>query len=373
MEKTVFNINKFNVIEDDEYYYVFRALNSGDESDLQNGIITSDSGKIEKIRPDIARFNESGKKSIFTDSRDISLQEAWRHIRTHHTKDTNVISLTSNANIVIDYGNGADHNKRYIMVKVPKKDYEKSNIYDAGRFMLEELEKIIEVQLAKLLADSEVLELVKKVDDAQNYKEVAQVISELFKKPKTLNNLKRKNAKKNISPFVGRFAKREYFTDEQQTEFNKIMAKLSILENKGIIKSIMPVCEDNSSLIRAIGVSFSSLELVHYKEIPKEMFVEIQGKSLELISLLQQIEDTENVKKFKTKVITYINKGYELFENNGKVCFGNSEENLEIPNIDSAEFFSSRDFEPNNLSIDDCYKITNGNMGYEDAKILIEF
>lgn len=373
MKKSVFNINKFNIIEDDEYYYVFRALNSGDESDLQNEIITDASRKIEKIRPDIDRYNESGKESIFTDSKEISLKEAWRHIRVHHTKDTNVISLTSNANIVIDYGNGADHNKRYIMVKVPKKDYEKSNIYNAGLFMLEELEKIIEVQLAKLPPDSEVLELVKRVNDAQNYKEVSRTISELFKKPKTLNNLKRKNAKKITSPLAGRFAKRDYFTEEQQTEFNKIMAKLSILENKGIIKSIMPVCEDNTSLIRTIGVAFSSAELLHYKEIPKEKFIEIQGKSVELISLLQQIEDTDDVKKLKTKIITYINKGYELIENNGKVCFGNSEENIEIPNINNEEFFSSRDFEPSSLSIEDCYKITNGNMGYEDAKILIEF
>lgn len=372
MRKTVFDIDKFNTIQDDEFYYVFRALNSGDELDIQNGITTSESGNLQKIRSDMDRYNEQGKNSIFSNNTDITLKEAWRHIKYNHTKDTNTISLTSNANIAIDYGNGADHNKKYVVVKVPKKDYEKSDIYVAGLFMLQEIEKIIENELNKLPQDSEILELVKKVEEIDNPREIAKFASETFKKPITMNNLKAKVRKK-YSPLRGRFARRKYFTKEQQIEFHKLMAKLTILESKGKIKTIIPVCQDNASLISTIGVAFSSSELLHYKAIPKEKFIEIQGKSLELISLLQQIDDTEKVQQLKTKLITYINKGYQLQELDGKVCFTNNEEIIEISDIDSKEFFSTRDFSQNDLSIDDCYKITNGNMGYEDAKILVEF
>ena len=34
----MFDINNFNVIQDDEYYYVFRSLEAGDMSDIEEGI-----------------------------------------------------------------------------------------------------------------------------------------------------------------------------------------------------------------------------------------------------------------------------------------------------------------------------------------------
>lgn len=40
----------------------------------------------------------------------------------HYKKDTNCISLTSNANIAIDYGRGS-YKDKYIMVKITKKEF----------------------------------------------------------------------------------------------------------------------------------------------------------------------------------------------------------------------------------------------------------
>lgn len=370
MKREVFGLDKFNIIEDEKYYYAFRALNSGDESDFLDGI-TSDNQKITKIRPDIARYNEQGKKSIFTDSREISLKEVWRHIRVNHTKDTNTISLTTNSNIVIDYGNGADHNKRYVLVKVPKNDAEKSNIYNAGLYMLQEIEKLIQLELEKNSKNSEIVEIIRKIDEAKTEEELSEFIEKVYLKPKTLENLKGK--KKNFESYRGRFSKRKYFNSQQQLEYNRIIAKLSVLEKAGHLNAIMNVCKDNSSLIRTIGIAFSSSELLHYGEIQSESFIEISGKVVELISLLQQIDDTEKVKELKTRIIEYINNGYSLQNSNNKVVFSNNQDSIEIPEINSGEFFSSRDFEQSSLSIEDCYKITNGNLRYDNAKNLIEF
>ena len=48
----LFDINNFNIIEDEENYYFFRALNMTDNKDLEEGKILDDTGDIVKIRTD---------------------------------------------------------------------------------------------------------------------------------------------------------------------------------------------------------------------------------------------------------------------------------------------------------------------------------
>ena len=38
MNTDLFEVNNFNVVEDDNYYYVFRALNVADHNDFKNGL-----------------------------------------------------------------------------------------------------------------------------------------------------------------------------------------------------------------------------------------------------------------------------------------------------------------------------------------------
>ena len=65
----IFNMNTYNLIEDNNNYYFFRALNNGDLEDYKNKIILDNKNKITKIRTDreryieIHKYNENSKLS----------------------------------------------------------------------------------------------------------------------------------------------------------------------------------------------------------------------------------------------------------------------------------------------------------------------
>ena len=93
----LFSIDKFNIVEDEKNYYFFRALNMADNRELEE----SASGNLERIRTDRERYEqdtEKGESKYKKDSK-ISLEEVYDHIKMHYRKDTNCISLSSNANV----------------------------------------------------------------------------------------------------------------------------------------------------------------------------------------------------------------------------------------------------------------------------------
>lgn len=153
MDLNVFNIEKFNLIQDEENYYFFRALNMADNNDIENGITTSENGEIERIRTDRERFD--GKTKYSEDSQ-ISLEELYDHIKMHYRKDTNCISLTSNSNIAINYGRGS-YKDKYVMIKVPKSEFGEQTVV-AGQYMLKELSSRIE-QTLEFLTEEEKQEI----------------------------------------------------------------------------------------------------------------------------------------------------------------------------------------------------------------------
>ena len=114
--KDIFNIEKFNIFSDSENYYFFRALNMGDNSDFENEITSDINGNVVRIRVDRKRFDKTPR---YNDESNITLEEMFDHIKMHNSKDTNCISLTSNANTALDYGRGY-YNDKYVIVKVPK-------------------------------------------------------------------------------------------------------------------------------------------------------------------------------------------------------------------------------------------------------------
>ena len=61
MEDNLFDINNFNIIQDDEYYYFFRALNMADNADIEQQTTISTNGKIERIRTDRERYDGKTK------------------------------------------------------------------------------------------------------------------------------------------------------------------------------------------------------------------------------------------------------------------------------------------------------------------------
>ncbi len=102
--KTVFNLNSFNVIKDEKYYYFFRALNKEDNKDLEEGKITKN-GKIIKIRTDTQRWKENNKnlKPRYDENVKNSLEQMYDHIKPKFFRGTNCISLSFDASISIHY------------------------------------------------------------------------------------------------------------------------------------------------------------------------------------------------------------------------------------------------------------------------------
>ena len=49
MNSEMFDIDKFNIIQDEDNYYFFRALNMADNRDIEEGITTSAYGEIERL------------------------------------------------------------------------------------------------------------------------------------------------------------------------------------------------------------------------------------------------------------------------------------------------------------------------------------
>ena len=61
MEDNLFDINNFNIIQDAENYYFFRALNLADNADIEERKTLSEDGAILRIRTDRERFNGDSK------------------------------------------------------------------------------------------------------------------------------------------------------------------------------------------------------------------------------------------------------------------------------------------------------------------------
>ena len=127
------------IIEDESNYYLFRALNMGDNSDLEKGIITDENGDFTRIRTDRQRWEENEENPLpkYSDRNKISLEEVIGHIKENHDEDTNCISLSSDTSTSLKYGdiyekklNIENKNNEYIVVKITKEEIGK-NVFDA--------------------------------------------------------------------------------------------------------------------------------------------------------------------------------------------------------------------------------------------------
>ena len=100
----IFDIEKFNIISDEENYYFFRSLEPGDIEDLEKGII-KEGEKYKRLRTDRERWEESHQEKPRWDANSsVTLEEMFNHIKIHYNLQTNCISLSSNANVARTYG-----------------------------------------------------------------------------------------------------------------------------------------------------------------------------------------------------------------------------------------------------------------------------
>ena len=142
----MFDIEKFNIISDEENYYFFRSLEPGDIKDLEEGNIKDENGKYIRLRTDRERWEETHSiKPRWNAESTVTLEEMYNHIKMHYSLETNCISLSSNANVARTYGE--TFSDKYVMIKVPKKEMGQ-RVYNAGQYMLAEIDKKVQERIS---------------------------------------------------------------------------------------------------------------------------------------------------------------------------------------------------------------------------------
>ena len=253
-------MNLDNIIQDDNYYYFFRALNMGDLSDIKNGITVSNN-HINRIRTDRERYDGIPK---YREDDLISLEQVFDHIKNHHRYDTNCISLSSNANVTLDYGRG-NYNHQYVMIKIPKNELGYS-VFNAGLYMINEINsKIQELINIKELSDIERY-YISRIDEVKTQDELNTLIEELKR-----NNSD--NFERGIIFDITNSINYSSLNEQENLEKNKTVLKLDVIR-RNIISNA-----SNKFLIQTLGSAFSSLEYIHYNSITGDKINYVNKKS----------------------------------------------------------------------------------------------
>ena len=355
--ESVFDIANFNVIEDEDNYYFFRALNMADNRDLEQGTIIDSNGNYERIRTDRERYEEDPEKGIPKYNKDskLSLEQVYDHIKMHYRKDTNCISLSSNANVSISYGRGF-YKDKYVMVKVPKSEIG-DKVINAGQYMLDEINKRVEEYISSLSPDSKLFGALKDIDNSQTEEELRRKIEARFTSEEGIELSKAKARKGlTIKAPISRISTYSALNSEQSLEKNRIIAKMTLLERAGGMKPIIPYTANNNLLVQTVGNAFSSLELIHYGDIEKESIIDVPKEIVDIFALLQQLDGQDKeevVRDLKREVIKFVNEGkhIEISENSPLL-----------------KEYSVRD----NISIEEMYELTDGKVEYGRANSIVK-
>lgn len=327
----IFDIEQFNIFSDSQYYYFFRALNIADNNDVENYITTNKEGKITRIRTNLERFDGT---PTYSPNSQISLKEMFDHIKMHQNKDTNCISLTSNANTAITYGRG-NYKDRYVLIKIPKTEINQS-VFEAGLYMLKEVNNQIENMKSTNKLSEEQIKLLDLIDRVNSQEQLDAIRKTLKSNTTKENNCYAGGLIKKITDSKNYLS----LNERQNLEKNKTVLKLDII-NKNLIKGV-----SNNFLIQTIGNAFSSLELIHYKEIEEEKIKELPKELMDVLAIIQQVpSNMENIEEFKQIVLnSCINSRF------------------------SGEFkYNNYDIDSKVLTMDNLYELTEGRVNYYKA------
>ena len=350
----IFDIEKFNVISDEENYYFFRSLEPGDIKDLEEGNIKDENGKYIRLRTDRERWEETHSiKPRWNAESTVTLEEMYNHIKMHYSLETNCISLSSNANVARTYGE--TFSDKYVMIKVLRKEMGQ-RVYNAGQYMLAEIDKKVQERIAQGNIPEEVLEDLKKIDEATESKELKEIIKVKYTAPDGIDTSK-SGMKKGIiykAP-LARVSSFQALDDEQTLEKNKIVAKLTVLEKNGLMNTLMPRNKSNSSLIQTVGSAFASGEQIYYGDIDGSRVTDISKEFLDMFALIQQAEnqDKQVVNELKTELVRYITSGAKLEIPEGSILRDDG-----TPRTD--------------ISIEEMYNLTEGKVEYGQASSIVK-
>ena len=349
MDLDLFDVDKFNIIQDEENYYFFRALNMADNNDIEQQLTVSGDGTIQRIRTDRERYDGETK---YSEDSEISLEEIYDHIKMHYRKDTNCVSLTSNSNVAVNYGRGS-YKDRYVMIKIPKKEFGEKTV-SAGQYMLQELYSKVE-QAVENLPEEEKQEILSVFEDIENAIENT-TLQDIIAKRYTAKNGEVNSSKAHLRKGIvysspkARISSYQVLDAEQLLEVNKVYAKLAILENENILKHVIPH-SSNSKLRETIGNAFSSTEVIHYGDIKHENILQIPKEVVDIFSLVQQVNgiDKNKLEELKRALIIAVQSGKTI---------------PKIPEINAKV--------KNNISIEEMYELTDGKVEYGKANSIVK-
>ena len=357
-----FGIENYNLVQDDENYYLFRAMNNRDHKDIQDGIITDSQGKVTRVRTDLASYEERREQfgdAIYKEDDPISLVQVIDHIKRGHRTDTNCISLSSNANVSVLYGNGYYHDE-YVMIKVQKNTMQEKT-FNASEYMLSELEKRIQDATRESGRD-DVRAMMDKIDSAASMDELLGIVSSSYEVPFANDEEVRftgtAGEAKRRAPVRSRFSKYPSLNDDQNLIKNKIVAKLTWLEERNMMEPVVSHSRFDTTTIRTLGMAISSSELLHYGEITEkdeagqQQLFEVQKELIHMIGLLQQVAENrpelaDKVSKMENIIVQQVVEGRKLGE---QIVPKNSDTNLD------------------KISIKQAYELCGGKLQYQDAQ-----
>ena len=329
----LFNIT--NCYQDDNYYYFFRALNKRDMAGIRDKSILDEAGHIRKIVTDSTFFNH---KDRYNEDSSLALEEMVNHVKTHYDKDTNCISLSSDANVCLTYGR-SDYEDKYIVVKVPKNELGKTT-FNAGKYIYEEILKRVNTYLEEHQDDltdlqKYYIESLKNISTKEQLESLKKTLPEEYV-DKTNDEFQNGLDFIKSKPYDG-------YSDTENLAKDKLVMLLDVLDFE-VVKG-----KTNRFVIQTMGSAFSSRELEHYKEVPKEKIVEMPTSLIEIMALIQQVPETEEIKEIKSYLITHLD---EVRQSTKEVDYSHfNPENL-------------------NLSLDNLYNLTEGKISYKEAKEL---
>ena len=372
----VFNIENFNIIQDSDNYYFFRALNMADNADIDGNITTDENGNITRIRTDRERWEETHTERAprYDKGAELSLNQINDHIKMRYSKETNCISLSSNANVSIVYGRGS-YTDKYVIVKVPKSEMGQK-IVNAGQYMLEEIEKRVNKTIEGLdkTENNELLIIINKIKNATTLDEISDIMLDMQKLDTTsqMNYMGTKiKDRADALPARSRLSNYQALNEKQTLEKNKIMGILTLLEQKGVMKPIIPNTTTNSNLARTIGNAFSSSEVIHYGDIDGSEITPVSKDIMDMFAILQQVkeknpEEAQKINEIEKKLLEYASKGYEIQNKDGILVFTNGQEMISIDET-SRRLLELQETELPDISIEDMYEITQGKIDYKSA------
>ena len=324
-----------NCYQDSNYYYFFRALNKRDMAGIRDKSILDEDGHIRKIVTDSTFYNH---KDRYNEESSLTLEEMVNHVKTHYDKDTNCISLSSDANVCLTYGRN-DYEDKYVIIKVPKDELGYTT-FNAGKYIYEEILKRVNTYLEEHQAD---------LTDLQRY--YIESLKNISTKEQ-LDNLKKTLPEEYVDKTNDEFQNGLEFIKSKPYEgysYDENLAKDKLVMLLDVLDFEVVKGKTNRFVIQTMGSAFSSRELEHYKEVPQEKIVEMPTSLVEVMALIQQVPETEEIKEIKSYLITHLD-----------------EVRQSIKEVDYSHF-NPEDLD---LSLDNLYNLTAGKISYKEAKEL---